>query len=50
MGCFEEAMTILPPGKVEIKRNLKAKEKRENALSKATNKSKKSRVIGFEQP
>jgi len=29
-------MTILPPGKVEIKRNLKAKEKKENAISKVS--------------
>jgi hypothetical protein len=42
-------MTILPPGKVEIKRNTKAKEKRDNAISKATNKSKKSQAIAFEQ-
>ena len=48
-GCFEEAMTILPPGKVEIKRNTKGKEKRDHAISKATNKSKKSQAIAFEQ-
>lgn len=48
-GFFEEAMTILPPGKVEIKRNLKALEKRENVISKVSNKSKKSQAVAFEQ-
>ena len=49
VGCFEEAMTILPPGKVEIKRNLKAKEKKEIAISKVSRQSKKFQANAFEQ-
>jgi hypothetical protein len=42
-------MTILPPEKVEIKRNLKAKDKRENVLTKVTNKARRP-VDVLEQP
>lgn len=38
---FESYMTILPPEKVEIKRNLKAKDKRESILTKVTNKARR---------
>lgn len=42
-------MTILPPEKVEIKRNLKAMNKKDNVLAKVTNKARRP-VDGLEQP
>jgi len=46
---FEAFMTILPPEKVEIKRNLKAMNKKDNVLAKVTNKARRP-VDGLEQP
>jgi hypothetical protein len=42
-------MTILPPEKVEIKRNLKAKDKRENIYAKVANQARRAVDI-LEQP